>query len=72
MVPAKGATIRFNNCPIGTVGCVLLAGVPLPVGNPIQFLTLGILVPPNDEGDLLLPLVSDEDFLACLLRKDCN
>jgi hypothetical protein len=72
VVPAKGTTIRFNNCPIGTVGCVLLSSVPLPVGNPLQFLTLGILVPPSDEGDLLLPLVSDEDFLACLLRKDCN
>jgi hypothetical protein len=75
VIPTKGATIRFNDCPIGTVGCVLLSGALVPVGNPLQYLTLGILVAPNDEGDLLLPLVSDEDFLSCLLRtdrKDCN
>jgi hypothetical protein len=72
IIPTKGATIQFNNCPIGTVGCVLLSGVPVPAGSPLQFLTLGILVAPSDEGDLLLPLVSDEDFLTCLLRKDCN
>jgi nicotinate-nucleotide pyrophosphorylase len=71
-IPTKGATIRFNDCPIGTVGCVLLSGALVPVGNPLQYLTLGILVAPNDEGDLLLPLVSDEDFLSCLLRTDRN
>jgi hypothetical protein len=57
---------------------VLLSGALVPVTNPLQNLTLGILVAPDDEGDLLLPLVSDEDFLSCLLRSngsdpnDCN
>jgi hypothetical protein len=72
VIPTKGATLQFNNCPIGTVGCVVLSGVPVPVGNPLQYLTLGIMVAPNDEDDLLLPLVSDEDYLSCLLRQDCN
>ena len=72
VVPSKGATLQFNNCPIGTVGCVVLPGVPVPSGSPLQYLTLGFLVAPNDEGDLLLPLVSDEDYLSCLLRKDCE
>src|SRR5208282_5884295 len=75
VIPVHGATLQFNNCPIGTVGCVVLSGALIPVGNPIQFLSLGMLVNPNDESDLLLPLVSDEDYLACLLRTDrtdCN
>jgi hypothetical protein len=72
VIPSKGATLQFNSCPIGTVGCVVLPGVPVPTGSPLQYLTLGFLVAPNDEGDLLLPLVSDEDYLSCLLRKDCN
>jgi hypothetical protein len=72
VIPLRGATLRVNNCPIGTANCVLLSGALVPVGNPLQNLALGILINPNDEGDLLLPLVSDEDFLTCLLRKDCN
>ena len=40
---------------------------PIQVGQmPMQ--SGGII--PGD--DLLLPLVSDEDFLSCLLRNDCN
>ena len=78
VIPTRGITLRINNCPIGSVNCVLLSGALVPVTNPLQNLTLGILVAPNDEGDLLLPLVSDEDFLSCLLRSngsdpnDCN
>jgi hypothetical protein len=78
VIPTRGITLRINNCPIGSVNCVLLSGALVPVTNPLQNLTLGILVAPDDEGDLLLPLVSDEDFLSCLLRSngsdpnDCN
>jgi hypothetical protein len=78
VIPTRGITLRINNCPIGSVNCVLLSGALVPITNPLQNLTLGILVAPDDEGDLLLPLVSDEDFLSCLLRSngsdpnDCN
>ncbi len=61
-VPLRGASLQFNNCPIGTATCVVLPMAIIPPGNPAQFLAIGMLINPNDNGDLLLPLVSDQDY----------
>ncbi len=60
--PARNANFRFNSCAIGSVNCVLLPTEAIPVGNPLDDFSLGAIGDPNDEDDLLLPVVSDEDY----------
>ena len=44
------------------MNCVLLPTEAISVGNPLDDFSLGAIGNPNDEEDLLLPVVSDEDY----------
>jgi hypothetical protein len=44
------------------VNCVLLPTQGLPTANPLNDITIGSLFNPDDQDDLLLPIVSDQDY----------
>ena len=52
----------MNSCPIASVNCVLLPTEGVPAGNPLDEIFIGSFFNPQDEGDLLLPIVSDQDY----------
>jgi hypothetical protein len=60
--PQANPSFRFNSCPIHSVNCVLLPTQGVPQSNPLQDLYLGSLFDPDDQDDLLLPIVSDQDY----------
>ncbi len=60
--PGRNAAFRFNNCAISSVNCVLLPALTLPTADPLNDFSLGTAGNPNDDDDLLLPVVSDEDY----------
>ncbi|HEX3400110.1 MAG TPA: filamentous hemagglutinin N-terminal domain-containing protein [Acetobacteraceae bacterium] len=60
--PSPNSNFRFNSCPIHSVNCVLLPTQGLPTANPLNDITIGSLFNPDDQDDLLLPIVSDQDY----------
>ncbi|HSZ89767.1 MAG TPA: hypothetical protein VK822_10395, partial [Acetobacteraceae bacterium] len=60
--PGPNANFRFNQCAISSVNCLLLGGEAVPVANPLNNIYFGIPSNSNEEGDLLLPIVSDQDY----------
>ena len=60
--PAANANYRFNSCVIHSVNCVLLPPATIPTANPLNALDIGALSNPQDQEDLLLPVVSDQDY----------
>lgn len=60
--PGPGSNFRFNSCPIASVNCVLVSALALPTANPLNDINVGSLYNPNDQDDLLLPIVSDQDY----------
>ena len=56
------SNFRFNSCPIHSVNCVLLPTLGIPMANPLNDINIGSLYNPNDQDDLLLPIVSDQDY----------
>ena len=60
--PGPNAKFRFNQCSISSVNCLLLGGEGVPVANPLNNIYFGIPSNSNEEGDLLLPIVSDQDY----------
>jgi filamentous hemagglutinin family protein len=60
--PGPNAKFRFNQCAISSVNCLLLGGEGVPVANPLNNIYFGIPSNSNEEGDLLLPIVSDQDY----------
>ncbi len=60
--PSPNANFRFNQCAISSVNCFLLGGEAVPVANPLNDIYFGIPSNPNEEDDLLLPIVSDQDY----------
>ncbi len=60
--PGPNANFRFNQCPISSVNCLLVAGEAVPVANPLNNIYFGAASNSNEEGDLLLPIVSDQDY----------
>jgi hypothetical protein len=62
IVPTTNANYRFNNCPIASVNCVLLPVEGIPAANPLNEFNVTATTNPNDEEDLLLPVVSDQDY----------
>jgi hypothetical protein len=60
--PSPNANFRINSCPIGSVNCVLLPTQGVPTANPLNDINIGTLFNPNDDDDLLLPIVSDQDY----------
>ena len=61
-MPSPNSNFRFNTCPIRSVNCVLLPAQGIPVANPLNDIYFGTLFNPNDDDDLLLPIVSDQDY----------
>ncbi|MEJ0018321.1 MAG: filamentous hemagglutinin N-terminal domain-containing protein [Acetobacteraceae bacterium] len=60
--PSPNSNFRFNACPIRSVNCVLLPTQGIPLANPLNDIYFGSLFNPDDEDDLLLPIVSDQDY----------
>jgi hypothetical protein len=60
--PSPNSNFRINSCPIASVNCVLLSTLAVPTANPLNDINIGTLSNPNDEYDLLLPIVSDQDY----------
>jgi fibronectin-binding autotransporter adhesin len=60
--PNPNSNFRINSCPIGSVNCVLLPSQAVPTANPLNDIYFASLFNPNDEDDLLLPIVSDQDY----------
>jgi hypothetical protein len=60
--PSPNSNFRFNSCPIHSVNCVLLPTQGLPTANPLNDISIGTLYNPDDQDDLLLPIVSDQDY----------
>ncbi len=60
--PNPNSNFRFNSCAIHSVNCVLLPTQGLPTASPLNDIYFGSVFNPNDEDDLLLPIVSDRDY----------
>ncbi len=60
--PTPNSNFRFNSCPIHSVNCVLLPTQGLPTANPLNDINFGSLFNPDEQDDLLLPIVSDQDY----------
>jgi hypothetical protein len=60
--PSPNSNFRINSCPIASVNCVLLSTLAVPTANPLNDINIGTLSNQNDEYDLLLPIVSDQDY----------
>jgi hypothetical protein len=60
--PVPNSNFQINSCPIHSVSCVLLPTLAVPVQNPLNDIDIGTLFNPNEDQDLLLPIVSDQDY----------
>ena len=60
--PNPNANFRLNGCPIASVNCVLSPALSVPTANPLNDINIGTLFNPNEDEDLLLPIVSDQDY----------
>jgi hypothetical protein len=60
--PSPSSNFRFNSCPIHSVNCVLLPVQGIPTANPLNDISFGSVFNPDDQDDLLLPIVSDQDY----------
>ncbi|HET7880648.1 MAG TPA: hypothetical protein VFL55_07155, partial [Acetobacteraceae bacterium] len=62
IAPSPNNNFRFNQCQIASVSCILLPGEAVPTANPLNDIDIGRLFNPNQDEDLLLPIVSDQDY----------
>jgi hypothetical protein len=60
--PSPNPVFQINSCPIHSVSCVLLPSESVPTANPLNSIDIGTLTNPNEDEDLLLPIVSDQDY----------
>jgi filamentous hemagglutinin family protein len=68
--PGVNLDFRLNSCPIHAATCALLvlpdvnvaAELAVPVSNPLNDIYFGSTFSPNEDDDLLLPIVSDQDY----------
>ena len=60
--PGPNSSFRFNSCPIQSVNCILVPTLKPPVANPLNDFSIGSFYNSNDQDDLLLPIVSDQDY----------
>jgi hypothetical protein len=60
--PSPSSDFRFNSCAVHSVNCVLLPTEGVPTANPLNDISIGSFVNPDDQDDLLLPIVSDRDY----------
>ncbi len=62
ITPQPDTTVRLNNCALHSVDCVLLPVQAIPVASPLENFYLGTAFNQSDDDDLLLPIVSDNDY----------
>jgi hypothetical protein len=62
IAPTPNGNFRFNGCPIASINCVLLPAAAVPTANPLNDIYFGSPFTPNEDDDLLLPIVSDQDY----------
>jgi hypothetical protein len=62
IVPQKSGSFEINGCPIGSTNCVLITTMGVPAAPPLRDILIGTIIDPTDDDDLLLPLVSDEEY----------
>jgi hypothetical protein len=60
--PVANSVFQINGCPIGSVNCVLITTASIPAAPPLRDIFIGTISNPTDEEDLLLPLVSDQEY----------
>ena len=60
--PGPNSSFRFNSCPIQSVNCILVPTLKPPAANPLNDFSIGSFYNSNDQDDLLLPIVSDQDY----------
>jgi len=60
--PNPDPDFRFNGCTIHAVSCILAPAEAVPVASPLNDIFFGSMLNPNEEDDLLLPIVSDLDY----------
>ncbi|HEY1936194.1 MAG TPA: filamentous hemagglutinin N-terminal domain-containing protein [Acetobacteraceae bacterium] len=79
IVPEPDANFRVNACPVHSINCVLLPTQSLPTGSPLNDFFVGSMFSPADQGDLLLPIVSNEymesltaGFGTNPIQEDCD
>jgi hypothetical protein len=60
--PSPNPVFQINSCPIHSVSCILLPSESVPTANPLNSIDIGTLTNPNEDEDLLLPIVSDQDY----------
>jgi hypothetical protein len=61
-ISLANANFRLNNCAISSVNCIILPVQTVPVGNPLENLLVDTAPNPNDQDDLLLPIVPNQDY----------
>ena len=60
--PSPEPQLPLQRCPIHVGELHPAAGEAVPTANPLNDINIGTLFNPNDEDDLLLPIVSDQDY----------
>jgi hypothetical protein len=60
--PNPDPNFRFNGCTIHAVSCILAPAEAVPVASPLNDIFFGSMLNPDQEDDLLLPIVSDLDY----------
>ncbi|HUN40417.1 MAG TPA: filamentous hemagglutinin N-terminal domain-containing protein [Acetobacteraceae bacterium] len=60
--PLPNANYRVNGCPIHSVNCTILTTLSLPTANPLNDIIIGSPSNSQNQGDLVLPVVSDERY----------
>ena len=62
ILPLPNSKFSLNHCPIHSVNCVLLPTEAIPTTNPLENFSIGAQSDPNEDENLLLPIVSDQDY----------
>ena len=62
IIPVPDSNYRFNACAIGSVNCVLLSPVIVPIFNPAGDVTIDTPHRKRQDDDLVIPNVGEEDF----------
>jgi hypothetical protein len=60
--PSPNPDFRFNGCTIHAISCILAPAEAVPVASPLNDIFFGSTLNPDQEDDLLLPIVSDLDY----------
>ena len=62
ILPLPSNNFSLNHCPIHSINCVLLPEESIPAASPLENFSIGTLLDNNDDENLLLPIVSNQDY----------